>query len=172
MSCCFRACLVAQNLPAMQKTQVWSLGREDPLEKGMGTLSSILPWRIPWTGEPGGLQSMGSQRVRHDRATNTFIFSLVATFAENDSQFHVWLRRGHVPLPWHSHCLASIRHSVSISYSERVWSSGKDWIKVLVLSPCNWGTLERLFKIIGPLIWKWDNMGLLGCFKDHVGENS
>ena len=47
-------------------TQVQSLGREDPLEKGMATHSSILAWRIPWTEEPGRLQSMGSQRVRHD----------------------------------------------------------------------------------------------------------
>ena len=43
-----------------------SLGQEDPLEKGMATHSSVLAWRIPWTEEPGGLQSMGSQRVRHD----------------------------------------------------------------------------------------------------------
>ena len=50
----------------MQETQVRSLGLEDPLEKGMVTHSSILDWRIPWTEEPGGLQSMGSQRVRHD----------------------------------------------------------------------------------------------------------
>ena len=55
-----------KNLSAMQETQVQSLGREDPLEKGMATHSSILDWRIPWTEEPGGLQSMGSQRVRHD----------------------------------------------------------------------------------------------------------
>ena len=48
------------NLPAMQETQVRSLGWEDPLEKGMATHSSILAWRIPWTEEPGGLQSMGS----------------------------------------------------------------------------------------------------------------
>ena len=48
------------------ETQVQSLGREDPLEKGMATHSSILPWRIPWTEEPGGLQSAGSQRGRHD----------------------------------------------------------------------------------------------------------
>ena len=46
-------------------------GREDPLEKGMATLSSVLAWRIPWTEEPGRLQSMESPRVRHDRATNT-----------------------------------------------------------------------------------------------------
>ena len=56
---------MVKNLPAMQETQVQSLDQEDPLEKGMGTHSSILAWRIPWTEEPGGLQSMGSQRVRH-----------------------------------------------------------------------------------------------------------
>ena len=55
-----------KNPPAMQETQVQSLGQEDPLEKGMATHSSILAWTIPWTEEPGGLQSMGSQRVRHD----------------------------------------------------------------------------------------------------------
>ena len=64
-----RASLVAQMVkypPAMQETQVQSLGQEDPLEKGMATHSSILVWRIPWTEEPGRLQSMGSQKVRHD----------------------------------------------------------------------------------------------------------
>ena len=55
----------------MQETQVWSLGWEDPLEKGMATGSSILAWRIPWTEGPGGLQSMGSPRVKHDWAINT-----------------------------------------------------------------------------------------------------
>ena len=63
------ASLVAQmvkNLPAVEETQVQSLGREDALEKGMATHSSILAWRIPWTDEPGGLQSMGSQRVGHN----------------------------------------------------------------------------------------------------------
>ena len=57
---------VVKNLPAMQEAQeMWvrSLGREDPLEKEMATHSSSLAWRIPWTEEPGGLQSMGSQRV-------------------------------------------------------------------------------------------------------------
>ena len=50
-----------KNLPAMQETGVRSLGQEDPLEKEMSTHSSILPWKLPWTEEPGGLQSMGSQ---------------------------------------------------------------------------------------------------------------
>ena len=53
---------MVKNLPAMQETRVQSLGREDPLEKGMAIHSSILAWRIPWTEDPGGLQSMGSQR--------------------------------------------------------------------------------------------------------------
>ena len=63
------ASLVAQmvkNLPAVQKTQVRSLGQEDPLEKEMATHSSILAWRIPWMEKPGGLQSRGSQRIGHD----------------------------------------------------------------------------------------------------------
>ena len=55
-----------QNLPAMQETGVQSLGQGGPLEKGMATHSNILAWRIPWTEEPGGLQSMGLRRVGHD----------------------------------------------------------------------------------------------------------
>ena len=62
---------IVNNLPTVQETWVQSLGQEDPLEKGMATQSSILAWRIPWTEEPGGLQSTGSQRVGHDWATNT-----------------------------------------------------------------------------------------------------
>ena len=50
----------------MQEMQVWSLGQEDPLEEDMATLSSITAWRIPWTEEPDGLQSIGSQRVKHN----------------------------------------------------------------------------------------------------------
>ena len=57
---------MVKNLPAMQETQVRSMGWEDPLEKGMATHSSILAWRVPWTEEPGGLQYMGPQRVGYD----------------------------------------------------------------------------------------------------------
>ena len=56
---------VVKNLPAMQETWVLSLGQEDPLEKGMANHSSILAWKIPWTDEPSGLPSMGSQRLGH-----------------------------------------------------------------------------------------------------------
>ena len=68
-SLCTQASLVAQlvkNPPVMQETWVRSLGWEDPLEKGKAAHSSILAWRIPWTEEPGGLQPVGSQRIRHN----------------------------------------------------------------------------------------------------------
>ena len=65
-----------KRLPAMQETWVRSLGREDSLEKEMATHSSIVAWRIPWTEEPDGLQSMGSQIVRHDSATSLLRFIL------------------------------------------------------------------------------------------------
>ena len=55
-----------ENLPAVQETQVWSLGQEDPLEKEMATHSSILAWKISWTEEPGRLQFIGSQTVKHN----------------------------------------------------------------------------------------------------------
>ena len=57
---------VVKSLPAVQESGVQSLGGEDPLEEGMATHSSVLAWRIPWTEEPGGLQSIGLQRVRQN----------------------------------------------------------------------------------------------------------
>ena len=63
--------LSVKNFPAVQETKVWPLGQEDPLLKGMATHSSVLIWKIPWTEEPGTLQSLGSQRVGHDWVTNT-----------------------------------------------------------------------------------------------------
>ena len=76
------ASLVAQlvkGLPAIWETWVQSLGREDPLEKEMATHSSILACRIPWREEPGGLQSTGSQRVGHNRRTNTHTYVYMAS---------------------------------------------------------------------------------------------
>ena len=62
---------LAKNLPVMQETKVQSLGQKDPLVKGMAAHSSILAWEIPWIEEPGGLQSTGSHRVRHNLATKS-----------------------------------------------------------------------------------------------------
>ena len=73
---------MVKKLPALQETQVRSLGQEDPLEKGMATHSSILAWRIPWIEDPGQLQSMGLQRAGHNQMTNTHIpENLLSTFS-------------------------------------------------------------------------------------------
>ena len=77
-----------KNLPAMQETQVWSQGQEDPLKEEMAAHSIILAWRIPWTEEPGRLLSMGSQRLGHDWATFT---SLHIMCASGSLQKHVGL---------------------------------------------------------------------------------
>ena len=78
---------MVKNLPAME-TCVWSLGGEDGLEKEMATHSSILAWKIPWTEKLGGLQSMGLQRVRHDRAHNTFTFTLSYIRVQSGKENH------------------------------------------------------------------------------------
>ena len=73
---------IINNSSAMQETWVQSLGQKDALEKGMATHSSILAWEIPWTEEPGGLQSMGSQRVGHDeRLSLHSLISMIITSA-------------------------------------------------------------------------------------------
>ena len=85
-----QASLVAQrlkHLPAMREAWVWSLGQEDPLEKEMATHSSILAWRIPWTEEPGGLQSTGSQRVRYNWATSLTALQCCAGFCHTSTYF-------------------------------------------------------------------------------------
>ena len=69
-----------KDLPAMQENWVQSLGWEDPLEKGKATHSSIPAWGIPWTEEPGGLQSTGSQRVGHNWVTDTFTFTFTCQY--------------------------------------------------------------------------------------------
>ena len=71
---------MVKNLPSMQETRVQSLGQEDSLEKEMATHSSIVGWEIPWTEEPGRLQSMGSQRMRKDYTqTHVLITALLLT---------------------------------------------------------------------------------------------
>ena len=79
------------SIEEMLETQVQSLGQEDPLGKEMATNSRILAWRIPWTEEPGGLLSMGSQRVGHDWVTNTVTFSLLLCDVHNQAPRILWL---------------------------------------------------------------------------------
>ena len=73
-----------KNPPVMEETRVQSLGREDPLEKGMATHSSILAWKIPWTEEPDGLQSTGLQRVRYNLATEHAHYQEVGRLKPNN----------------------------------------------------------------------------------------
>ena len=110
------ASLVAQtvkNLPAMQKTQVQSLGWEDPLEKRMVTHSSILAWKIPWTKEPGGLQSIDLRKVRHDSVTNTFhflFFSLCVAVVQSLSYVLLFVTA------WTTACQTSLSFTISWSW--------------------------------------------------------
>ena len=83
---------MVKNLPEMQETWDQSLDQENPLEKGMATHSSVLVWRIPWTEELGGLQSMGSPRVGHDRATNNTSLLRERTVLLKLSADHLHLR--------------------------------------------------------------------------------
>ena len=95
----FNITLLAQmvkNPPAMWETWVWSLGLEDPLEKGLAIHSSILAWRIPWTKEPGRLQAMGLQRVGHNWVT--FAHSLAGMWNEYNCAL-VWTFFG-IALLW------------------------------------------------------------------------
>ena len=87
---------MVKNLPAVQETLVWFLVREDPLEEGGATHSSVVAWRIPWTEESGGLQAMGWKRVGRDWATNTHF------------HFHI--------LPYHNHTTA-LHFSASVPIS-------------------------------------------------------
>ena len=89
-----------KNLSAIWETQVWSLGREDPLEEGMATHSSTLAWRIPWTEEPRKLQSMRSQRIGHDkRKINTYI--LHTTFlVEKFREYHFCIKKKYPVVPY------------------------------------------------------------------------
>ena len=89
----------------MWETQVRSLGWEDPLEKEMATHSSILAWRIPWTEEPGRLQSTGSQRVRHNWATSLSLSLSVSISGRETSTILQWLT--HSPGTW-TRCLQHI----------------------------------------------------------------
>ena len=81
---------MVKNPPAMQETQVWSLGQEDPLEKGIFTHPSILAWRIPRTEEPGRLQSIGLQRFGYDCTTNIFTFIYIYIHTHIYEHTHIY----------------------------------------------------------------------------------
>ena len=104
----------------MQETQVWSLGWEDPLEKGMATHSSILPWRILWTEEPGGLKSMGSQRFRNNWATNS-------PYCSNIGICHCFRE------PWFLLKSKSLGEEAQTSGVNKSWSHSAWWLLLLIM---------------------------------------
>ena len=117
-----------QNLPAVWKTQVQFLGQEDPLEKGMATHSSMLAWRIPWTEEPGGLQSMWSQRVRACTHTNKAGTAHACTHTQNFKRENSWHQEAatscSVKLPPSKiYVISSSKH---ILHHEILWASLKE----------------------------------------------
>ena len=108
-----------KNLPAVQETQemwVQSLGQEHPLKKEMGTHSTIHAWKISWTEEPGGLQSMGLQRVGHNWVTDTFTTTLITFSVILNSYFpnftHLWFR-GIFFSPRYCFCVSTMENSNS-----------------------------------------------------------
>ena len=125
---------VVNNLPTvqeLQETQIWSLGLEYPLEKGMAPHFSILAWRIPWTEEPGGLQSMRLQRVRHNRTS----LALLWESGRRKKELNLWnlqglrdprlkISRSSVPLTPEKECTImwktwELVHKINVSKSVR-----------------------------------------------------
>ena len=144
---------MVKNLPAMQETQVQSLGREDPLENGTATHSSTLAWKTPWTEEPGGL------RVRHDWVTNTSLFGkLDVQDAEEEDVIAgcrdvIWVHETPVP----THLFIPAFH-----LTLTVTSQSSHHLQLLQPNPasrlCTWGSspLQELFS--APSLgspWKW-----------------
>ena len=147
--CVIRASLVAQRLkglPAMQETWVRSLGQEDLLEKEMATHSSILAWRIPWTEEPGGLQSMGSQRVRHNF---TFTFCVIIKGGQCWSRTS-WSEHRHkagvLPLESLLFCF-----SHTLMYVDQIMVCRSNWLlpylRCLHVSVVHWIRNVKMFRI-------------------------
>ena len=150
-----------ENLPAMQETWVQSPCGEDPLEKRMPTRSSILAWRIPWTEEPGGLQSTRSQRVGHDWVINTLnnmywlkiicflspIQTSLLNFTEAYFQLFVWL--------------CALGYSISITFSKM--STLKSWSASANDSPFpgQWNERPALRRTVCSEEAEWKQMGWL-----------
>ena len=120
--------------PAIQDTWIQSLCQEDSLEKGMDIHSSILAWRIPWTEKPSGLQSMGSKRLRQDRATNTLIRISCSLPSPLSSATQILPRNWYVfTVWWRQHMLTK----VSLGEQENKQLSEKFWSLVFCVLSCS-----------------------------------
>ena len=137
-----------KRLPGVQETRVQSLGREDPLEKAMAPHSSTLAWRIPWTEEPGRLQSMGSLRVRHKWATSLSLFT-----------FLHWRGNGN---PLQCSCLESPRDGGDWRAAVYGVAQSRTWLKWLSSS-------SILFSIVIASVYIPTNNIIL--FTSHPGQH-
>ena len=136
---------LVKNSPVIQETWVWSLIWADPLEKEMPTHSSTLAWRIPWAEEPGGLQFMGSQRVRHSWMTNThFPKSILGTYWPGELIFQY-----HIFLPFHT--LHGVLAAGILEWFVSPSSSG----------PCFVRTLHYDLSILGGPAWHGSQLRLV-----------
>ena len=119
--------LVAKNLPEMQDIWIRSLGWEDPLEEGIATHFSILAWRIPWAEEPGRLQSIGSQRARHNRSNLTYMHGLQPALGLIDSLGMKECRLKQKPKRMFYHLLPFITVGESTIFWSFLTSSWNSW---------------------------------------------
>ena len=154
----------------MQETWVWSLGQEDPLEKGMAARCNILAWRMPWIEEPGRLQFMGCQKVRHDWAVNTFSHILWLWNTE-------WSRaKANRVLPrectGHSKHLFPKTQETTLHMDITRWSTPKsDWLYFLQLK------MEKLYTVsknkTGSWLWlrSWTPYCQIQTEIEQSGEN-
>ena len=132
----FPVAQMVKNLPAMQKTWVPSLGQEDPLEKGMTIHPSIFAWRIPRTEEPGGLQSVVSQRVRHDWVTNTFAHIFWGGRKQQETRGSLTVLTILVMFYFlkNKNCIQQVCQKVSISKSSHPYSNSSQCLKYFLIT--------------------------------------
>ena len=112
---------MVKNLPASLETQVWSLDWEDPLEEEMETHSRLLAWKIPWTEEPGGLQSMGSQRAGHDRAHLATLTHMLQSSTRNIHTLQ------NTTLEIHASCYTWTMPRVTLMFIAELFMTDKRW---------------------------------------------
>ena len=144
-----------KNLPAMQEMRVQSLGGEDPLEKGMATHSSIHAWEIPWTEEPGGLQSMGSQTYSH-----IFLYSNPSILKPTAD----WFDPSVFIVSFH---LGDFRKTTYTSFWDEVFKSASSSccipFSALTTGPPRWTRGDSRWKPLGPRVTLWKRLSLQCC---------
>ena len=154
-----RASLLAQMLkrqPAVRETRVWSLGQEDPLEKVMAPHSSTLAWKIPWMEEPGGLQSTGSQRVRHDWVNSLSVFlSIQNKKLKNKKGINWGVNITHIGLWFKKKFNQKITKSLDLNCSLQEWVKAEQEQESGPTETLKWHRMETTRKIQNMEYFAW-----------------